>query len=137
MGPPVENANGRANSMPSKAVAAIRNAMRGVGFMFSELSIRILAAGTVLTIAAGAYFSISALEWCAAVLALSLIWAAEGMTTALERLTDLVSPDFHPLAGMPKSIARGAAGASAPRSGAGGVAMLGPPRAAPPRPSVG
>src|SRR5256712_11017708 len=108
MGPPVENANGRANSMPSKAVAAIRNAMRGVGFMFSELSIRILAAGTVLTIAAGAYFSISALEWCAAVLALSLIWAAEGMNTALERLTDLVSPDFHPLAGMAKDIAAGA-----------------------------
>ena len=55
--------------MPSKAVAAIRNAMRGVGFMFSELSIRILAAGTVLTIAAAAYFSISALEWCAVLLA--------------------------------------------------------------------
>ena len=58
--------------MPWKAVAAIRNAMRGVGFMFSELSIRILAAGTLLTVAAGAYFAISALEWCAAVLALSV-----------------------------------------------------------------
>src|SRR2546425_4974292 len=108
MGPPVENANGRANTMPSKAVAAIRNAMRGVGFMFSELSIRFLAAGTLATLAAGAYFSISALEWCAALLALSLIWAAEGMNTALERLTDLVSPDFHPLAGMAKDIAAGA-----------------------------
>jgi diacylglycerol kinase len=82
--------------------------MRGVGFMFSELSIRFLAAGTVLTIAAGAYFAISGLEWCAALLALSLIWAAEGMNTALERLTDLVSPGFHPLAGMAKDIAAGA-----------------------------
>src|SRR3989442_8649649 len=102
MGPPVENANGRANSMPSKAVAAIRNSMRGVGFMFSELSIRILAAGTLLTVAAGAYFAISALEWCAAVLALSLIFAAEDMNTALERLTDLAYPAFHPLAGVAK-----------------------------------
>jgi diacylglycerol kinase (ATP) len=82
--------------------------MRGVGFMFSELSIRILAAGTVLTVAASVYFSLSALEWCAVLLALGLIWAAEGMNTALERLTDLVSPGFHPLAGMAKDIAAGA-----------------------------
>src|SRR2546425_6119787 len=126
MGPPVENANGRANTMPSKAVAAIRNAMRGVGFMFSELSIRILAGGTLLTVAAGAYFSISALEWCAAVLALSLIWAAEGMNTALERLTDLVSPDFHPLAGMAKDIAAGAVLLAAIGAVVVGVIIFGP-----------
>jgi diacylglycerol kinase (ATP) len=94
--------------VPWKALAAIRNALRGVGFMFSELSIRILAAGTVLTIAAGAYFSISALEWCVVLLALALIWAAEGLNTALERLTDLVSPGYHPLAGRAKDLAAGA-----------------------------
>src|SRR2546428_7286246 len=127
MVPPVENADGRANSVPWKAVAAIRNAMRGVGFMFSELSIKILAAGTLLTVAAGAYFAISALEWCAAVLALSLIWAAEGMNTALERLTDLVSPDFHPLAGMAKDIAAGAVPLPSLRPGVGGVLVLRPP----------
>jgi len=77
-----------------KAIASVRNAARGVGFMFSELSIRALAVATVLTIGAGAYFSISTLEWCAILLALGLVWAAEGLNTALERLTDLVSPDF-------------------------------------------
>jgi len=91
-----------------KAVASVRNALRGVGFMFSELSIRILAAATALTIGAGACFSISALEWCAVLLALALVWAAEGLNTALERLTDLVSPGFHPLAGKAKDIAAGA-----------------------------
>jgi len=50
----------------------------------------------------------SALECCAIVLALSLAWAAEGLNTALERLTDLVSPGFHPLAGKAKDIAAGA-----------------------------
>ena len=68
--------------------------MRGVGFMFEELSIRFLAAATVLTVCAGAYFSVSLAEWCALILALALVWAAEGLNTALERLTDLVSPDF-------------------------------------------
>jgi diacylglycerol kinase (ATP) len=106
--PPVENAHRKANSVPLKALLALRNAARGVRFMFSELSIRILAAGSVLTVAAGAYFRISALEWCAALLALGLVWAAEGLNTALERLTDLVSPGYHPLAGMAKDIAAGA-----------------------------
>ena len=100
--------------------------MRGVGFMFSELSIRILAAGTVLTIAAAAYFSISALEWCAVLLALSLIWAAEGMNTALERLTDLVSPGFHPLAGMAKDIAAGAVLLASVAAVVIGVIIFGP-----------
>ena len=94
--------------MPLKAVASVRNAMRGVGFMFSELSIRVLAIATLLTICAGAYFSVSLLEWCALILAISLVWAAEGFNTALERLTDLVSPGFHPLAGKAKDIAAGA-----------------------------
>jgi diacylglycerol kinase (ATP) len=76
--------------------------------MFAELSIRVLAVATVLTIAVGAYFSIAALEWCALLLALGLVWAAEGMNTALERLTDLASPGFHPLAGQAKDLAAGA-----------------------------
>lgn len=82
--------------------------MRGVRFMFSELSIKFLAVATVLTVCAGAYFSITVLEWCAVVLALALVWAAEGLNTALERLTDLVSPGFHPLAGKAKDVAAGA-----------------------------
>ena len=76
--------------------------------MFSELSIRMLALATLLTIGAGAYLSLSALEWCAILLALGLVWAAEGLNTALERLTDLVSPGFHPLAGKAKDLAAGA-----------------------------
>ena len=76
--------------------------------MFEELSIRFLAAASVLTICAGAYFSLALPEWCAVLLALALVWAAEGFNTALERLTDLVSPGFHPLAGKAKDLAAGA-----------------------------
>ena len=104
----MESQSTKANSVPLKAITSVRNAARGVGFMFAELSIRMLAVGTVLTIGVGAYFSISALEWCAILLALGLVWAAEGMNTALERLTDLVSPEFHPLAGKAKDLAAGA-----------------------------
>ncbi|HYL88208.1 MAG TPA: diacylglycerol kinase family protein [Burkholderiales bacterium] len=94
--------------MPLKVVASVRNALRGIGFMFSELSIRLLTLATLLTIGAGAYLSVSTLEWCVLVLAIALVWAAEGLNTALERLTDLASPGFHPLAGKAKDIAAGA-----------------------------
>ena len=94
--------------MPLRAVATFRYALRGTGFLFGALNVWVLAAATLLTIGAGLYFSISALEWCAVILAIALVWTAEGLNTALEQLTDLVSPQFHPLAGRAKDIAAGA-----------------------------
>ena len=94
--------------MPLRAVATFRYALRGIGFLFGALNVWVLAAATLLTIGAGLYFSISALEWCAVILAIALVWTAEGLNTALEQLTDLVSPQFHPLAGRAKDIAAGA-----------------------------
>jgi len=82
--------------------------LRGIGFLFGALNVWVLAAATLLTIGAGLLFSLAAPEWCAVILAIALVWAAEGLNTALERLTDLVSPQFHPLAGKAKDIAAGA-----------------------------
>src|SRR5438067_7126163 len=108
MVPPVENAAARAKSMPSKAAAAVRYALRGVGYMLAERNCQVLLAATLAVLAAGLYLSITALEWCALIGATALVWVAEGLNTALERLTDLVSPGFHPLAGKAKDLAAGA-----------------------------
>src|SRR5919197_3762012 len=105
---PVENAVGRAKSMPSKAIAAVGYAVRGVRFMLAERNCQVLAAATLAVVAAGLYLSLSALEWCAVIGAAALVWVAEGLNTALERLTDLASPACHPLAGQAKDIAAGA-----------------------------
>ena len=94
--------------MPSKALAAVRYALRGIGFMLAARNVWVLLGFTAAAAAAGAWFSISRLEWCAVIAAATLVWVAEGLNTALERLTDLVSPDFHPLAGKAKDIAAGA-----------------------------
>ena len=94
--------------MPSRAIATFRYALRGIGFLFAAANVWVLTAATLLTIGAGWYFSIGALEWCAVILAIALVWTAEGLNTALERLTDLVSPQYHPLAGQAKDIAAGA-----------------------------
>jgi diacylglycerol kinase (ATP) len=77
-------------------------------FLLEERNARMLLAGTAVTIAGGFYFKLAALEWCAVIFAIALLWVAEGLNSALERLTDLVSPGFHPLAGKAKDIAAGA-----------------------------
>lgn len=48
------------------------------------------------------------MEWCAIVAAIGLVWAAEGLNSALEAAVDLASPEMHPLAGQAKDIAAGA-----------------------------
>lgn len=62
----------------------------------------------VLVTCAGFYFGITPTEWCIVVLCFGLVLAAEGFNTAIERLVDLVSPDFHPVAGDVKDVAAGA-----------------------------
>ena len=94
--------------MPSRAIAAVRYALRGVGFMLAARNCQLLALATLAALVAGAYFRLTAPEWCAVVLATTAVWVAEGLNTALERLTDLVSPGYHPLAGKAKDIAAGA-----------------------------
>lgn len=94
--------------MPWTPVAATRYALRGLRFFFEERNAWILLAGTVLVVLAGLYFSVNQAEWCALVAAMALLWMAEVMNSALERLTDLVSPGFHPLAGKAKDLAAAA-----------------------------
>ena len=36
------------------------------------------------------------------------VWTAEALNTALEFLTDVASPEFHPIAGQAKDVAAGA-----------------------------
>jgi len=62
----------------------------------------------IFVIIAGWYFSITPTEWCLVTLSIVLVLSAEGFNTAIEHLTDLTSPDYHPLAGKAKDVAAGA-----------------------------
>ena len=62
----------------------------------------------VVVTLAGFYFGITRTEWCIVCLCFGMVLAAEGFNTAIERLVDLVSPDFHPVAGDVKDVAAGA-----------------------------
>jgi diacylglycerol kinase (ATP) len=47
-------------------------------------------------------------SWAWIVLAIGSVWTAEALNTAFEFLTDVASPDFHPLAEKAKDVAAGA-----------------------------
>ncbi len=59
----------------------------------------------LLSILMGWFFQLSTTEWCFIVFAISSVLAAEAFNTALEHITDLVSPEQHELAGRTKDVA--------------------------------
>lgn len=92
-----------------KRAASFVYAYNGISDLFrSQPNARIHAFATALVLAAGWYFRITATEWMVICLAITLVISFEAMNTALEHLTNLVSPDYHPLAGRAKDAAAGA-----------------------------
>jgi diacylglycerol kinase (ATP) len=95
--------------MIRQQLQSFKYALKGMQLFFqSETNAKIHLAFTFLVIAGGMFFSVNTTEWCLLVLAIAMVWCAEGMNTALEYLTNLASPDFHELAGKTKDIAAGA-----------------------------
>ena len=86
--------------------------------------IHLLATGLVLF--AGWWFSLERWEWVGIILAMGLVWGMEALNTAIERLTDLVSPDYHPLAGKAKDLAAAAVLLTAVAAAGVGVVIFWP-----------
>jgi diacylglycerol kinase len=91
----------------------IRKALRsftyaGVGifnlFRF-ENNARIHLIACILVVIAGIFFKISPVEWALIVIQVALVWAAEAFNTSIEKLADLVSPDYHPAIKIVKDTA--------------------------------
>jgi diacylglycerol kinase (ATP) len=102
-------------------------AFRGLGIMLrGQKNAWIHAAATAIVCAAGALLRIGRGEWCWIILAVTGVWTAEALNTALELLTDVASPEFHPLAGKAKDVAAGAVLLTAIGAVAIGLVVLGP-----------
>lgn len=65
-------------------------------------------AAAILVVIAGFFFGIERGEWIAIIGCIGAVMAAEAFNTAIERLVNLVSPQWHPIAGEVKDIAAGA-----------------------------
>ena len=92
----------------------------------SEVHLRFHAAATVLVIGLGFHLGITRLEWALIALAVAGVWTAELMNTAIETLTYLASPAYHPLAGKAKDVAAGAVLLAALGAAVVGALVFGP-----------
>ncbi len=97
-----------------KRLQSFRYAIAGLIYLFStQANAKIHGGITVFVIGAGLFFSLTATEWCIIIITIVMVIGAEAINTALETLTDLVSPNFHELAGRAKDVAAAAVFTSA------------------------
>lgn len=84
-------------------------ALKGwVQMLRSEPNARIHLIATLAVILAGWHFNISREEWRWLIFCIVGVLGAESFNTAVESIVDLVSPEYHPLAGKAKDTAAGA-----------------------------
>ena len=74
----------------------------------TERNIKVMLAGAVVAVALGVVLRIDLLSWAIIALCCGAVISAELLNTSIETVVDLVSPEFHPLAGRAKDIAAAA-----------------------------
>jgi diacylglycerol kinase (ATP) len=111
----------------SGRIRSVKCALRGIQVMLvSQHNAWIHVIATVCVLAAGLIFGLTTAEWCWITLAVVAVWTAEALNTAFEFLTDVASPEFHPLAGKAKDVAAGAVLIAALGAVAIGLLIFGP-----------
>ncbi len=85
-------------------------AFQGVRMSFKkgEVNIKVHVAIAFVTIIISFLLSISALEWIAIIGCIGIVIAAELFNTAIEKIVDIISPEWNSKAGAVKDIAAGA-----------------------------
>jgi diacylglycerol kinase len=94
----------------------MRKFIRGFGYAFngvwhaaaSQLNFRVHLVAAVIAAYGGWALGVSPDEWLWIILCIGLVLAAELFNTAIEFLTDLVSPEHNKKAGLVKDMAAGA-----------------------------
>ena len=74
----------------------------------TERNIKVMLGGAVFAIVMGFVLRIDLMSWAIVLLCCGVVISAELLNTAVETVVDLVSPEFHPLAGRAKDVAAAA-----------------------------
>ena len=109
-----------------------RSFMNGFGYaakglveaIRTQFNIRFHFAATIIVTSLALYVGLSVTEWCLIILSIGLMWTTELLNTAIEYLTDFVSPEYNDLAGKVKDIAAAAVLLAAVASAAVGLIVF-------------
>ncbi|MEH7178790.1 diacylglycerol kinase family protein [Neobacillus vireti] len=95
-----------------KAVSLLKSfsyALTGIKTaLWTERNMRIHLLVSIGVICCSYFFSISKLEWLFVIVAIGGIFSLELLNTAIERVVDLITEEYHPLAKQAKDLAAGA-----------------------------
>ena len=88
-----------------KFIKSFGYAIQGIVTAMSEQNFRFHVLSAVTVVIVGLLTGLSITEWIIIVFVIALVIGAELFNTAIERVVDLASPDYHPLAKQAKDIA--------------------------------
>lgn len=74
----------------------------------TERNIKVMLGGALFAIVMGIVLGFDLISWAVVLLCCGVVITAELLNTAIETIVDLVSPEYHPLAGRAKDISAGA-----------------------------
>jgi len=88
---------------------SFRHAFAGLWYVLrTQRNAWIHAGITILVILLGWWLGLNRYDWTLITIAICFVWLAEIINTALEAITDLASPEQHPLARVGKDVGAGA-----------------------------
>lgn len=90
----------------------------------SERNAKIHCLAAILVVASGFFFHISTHEWFAIIFAIGSVFTAEAFNSAIERLSDVISPGWNSLIGQAKDLAAAAVLVSAIAAAAAGLIIF-------------
>lgn len=95
--------------MLNKRIKSFGYAFKGIATLFkTQPNAWIHLTALLVVLVAGLFFKLNTTEWCLIALTSAAVLAAEALNTAIEFIVDLVSPQYHDLAGKAKDVAAAA-----------------------------
>ncbi|MES2559532.1 MAG: diacylglycerol kinase family protein [Bacteroidota bacterium] len=93
----------------SQLIKSFGYAIKGItAAVRMEQNMQIHLIAVIVVTLAGVWLEVSVAEWMVLVLCFGMVIGGELMNSAIEKLVDLVSPEYHAKAGMIKDMAAGA-----------------------------
>jgi diacylglycerol kinase len=87
---------------------SFKHAFAGLWYVLrTQRNAWIHASITIFVILLGLWIGLERVDWTLIMIAICFVWLAEIINTALEAITDLASPELHPLARVGKDVGAG------------------------------
>ena len=83
-------------------------AFKGLVYSLKQRNMKIIFSCGILTVLAALFLKVNPVDWCILLICIGITISLELINTAIEKLVDLVSPDYNEQAGRIKDMTAGA-----------------------------